>query len=169
MRLELVTQGTLFVQETLLPKRRAPRLHLMFQLTGPTKTGVVSVEAKKAFGSKYTFKTLMVELPEKTLTGRAAAAAGTAAMAKAEAAKAAIGTSSSASAASSGQESSSADSAAGAAAVSPARIYIIGSPARSATSSSSSSSTKHISPTALLEDLKDPLLYALKVRMLESG
>jgi hypothetical protein len=142
----------------------------MFQLTGPTKTGVVSVVAKKAFGSKYAFKTLMVELPDKTLTGRAAAAAGTAAMVKAEAAKAATTTSgsssSSVSQSSSSQEASSADTAAGSAAVSPARIYIIGSPAGSAITSSttSSSSPRHMSPTALLEDLKDPLLFALKVR-----
>jgi hypothetical protein len=172
VRLELVTQGTLFVQETLLPKRRAPRLHLMFQVTGPTKTGVVSVVAKKAFGSKYAFKTLMVELPDKTATSRAAAAAGTAAMMKAEAAKAANTTtttsssSSSVSQSSSSQEGSGADTAA---AVSPARIYIIGAPAGSTTNSSSSSSNpRHMSPTSLLEDLKDPLLYALKVSLLKS-
>lgn len=166
MRLELVTQGTLFVQETLLPKRRAPRLHLMFQLTGPTKTGVVSVVAKKAFGSKYAFKTLMVELPDKAQSSQTAAATATAAAARAAASTAHASTpagastapdSPSSSAAGSSDQRSGAD-AAGSTFARPARIYIIGAPA------SSSSSARHLSPTALLEDLKDPLLYALKVR-----
>lgn len=178
MRLELVSQGTLFVQETLLPKRRAPRLHLMFQLTGPTKTGVVSVVAKKAFGSKYAFKTLMVELPDKTMTSQAAAAAGVAAFAKAEAARAAQGSSLAFSSATTSSSSSSGDSGSSASSGStgdsssaspgssapaePARIYLIGSPA----GSGSSSSTRHMSPSALLQDLKDPMLFALKVRIL---
>jgi hypothetical protein len=139
----------------------------MFQLTGPTKTGVVSVEAKKVFGSKYAFKTLMVELPDKPLTSQAAAAAATAATAKVAAAtqtpasttansSTAVGGPSS----STTESSSSAGSSTGQASSSttrPARIYIIGAPA------SSSGSSRHLSPSALLEDLKDPLLYGLKV------
>lgn len=176
VRLELVTQGSLFVQETLLPKRRAPRIHLMFQLTGPTKTGVVSVVAKKAFGSKYAFKTLMVELPDKTLSGQAAAAAAAAALSKAQAHPSAATPPSSSSSSSNHSNSNSAGtqqagaaavprvssssstSTAGAAAASspdPARIFLIGSP--------TSSQVRHQSPAALLDDLKDPLLYALKV------
>lgn len=179
MRLELVTQGTLFVQETLLPRRRAPRIHLMFQITGPNTTGVVSVTAKKAFGSKYAFKTLMVELPDKTLTSQAAGAAAVAALSQTQAARsnASVGSnpsqsdqhhsaqdsssgSSSGSRGSSGSSGSGSNpSAASSTGKDPARIYLIGSPA----GSSCSSSTRHMSPGVLLEDLKEPLLYALKV------
>jgi hypothetical protein len=156
----------------------------MFQLTGPTTTGVVSVIAKKAFGSKYAFKTLLVELPDKPLTGQAAGAAAVAALSQTQAARsqASVGnysqpdqqrsaqSSSSAaqgdsSSSSSGGSTSNAPPQASAAASStgadPARIYLIGSPA----GSSCSSSTRHMSPGVLLEDLKEPLLYALKVSL----
>jgi len=166
VRLELVTQGSLFVQETLVPKRRAPRLHLMFQLTGPTKTGVVSVEAKKVFGSKYAFKTLMVELPDKALTSAAAGAAAAAAASKVRAASALENgqqdqqvSDSSSSQSSSSQPGIGGGGPSSSAGAEPARIYIIGGPA----GASSSSKARHMSPAVLLEDLKEPMLYALKV------
>lgn len=57
---------------------------MLFPLTGPLKSGVVSLEAKKSTNGKYAFKTLLVELPSKTLTGTSGAAAATAAAAKAQ-------------------------------------------------------------------------------------
>lgn len=44
MRVQLVTRGSWFMQETMLPKLRAPRIHMLFPLTGPLKSGVVSLQ-----------------------------------------------------------------------------------------------------------------------------
>jgi hypothetical protein len=44
MRVQLVTRGSWFIQETLMPKRRAPRIHMLFPLSGPVQSGVVSLQ-----------------------------------------------------------------------------------------------------------------------------
>jgi hypothetical protein len=186
-RLQLVTSGSLFVQETLLPRVRAPRIHMLFQLSGPVKSGVVSLEAAKDVGGKYRFKTLMVELPDKALAGSAAEAAceaaAAAAMARVRQAAApatgpvATATTSSSSISSGGPSSSSssqdsagssrgADAAAAAdssAKSTPARIYIVGGPASSSKGSSPAAQSQQLSTREVLEGLKDPLIYALKV------
>ncbi|WIA41303.1 hypothetical protein OEZ86_004903 [Tetradesmus obliquus] len=63
MRVQLVTRGSWFIPETLLLQRRAPRIHMLFPLSGPLQSGVVSLQAKKLPGGKYAFKSLLVELP----------------------------------------------------------------------------------------------------------
>ncbi|KAF6255801.1 hypothetical protein COO60DRAFT_180012 [Scenedesmus sp. NREL 46B-D3] len=95
MRVQLVTRGSWFIQETLLPRRRAPRIHMLFPLSGPVQSGVVSLQAKKLTGGKYAFKTLLVELPSRALRGAEGTAAATAAAQQATAAQERSGTSSS--------------------------------------------------------------------------
>eukprot|EP00775_Hariotina_reticulata_P001766 gene1766-2105_t len=67
LRIQLVTKGSFFITDNLMLQRRAPRIHMLFPLAGPVKSGVVSLQAKKAKAGKYAFKTLVVELPDKEL------------------------------------------------------------------------------------------------------
>jgi hypothetical protein len=49
MRVQLVTRGSWFMQESLMPKRRAPRIHMLFPLSGPVQSGVVSLQVRGCF------------------------------------------------------------------------------------------------------------------------
>lgn len=46
MRVQLVTRGSWFIPETLLLQRRAPRIHMLFPLSGPLQSGVVSLQVR---------------------------------------------------------------------------------------------------------------------------
>jgi hypothetical protein len=147
------------------------------------------LQAKKLGSGKYAFKSLLVELPNKALKGAEGTAAATAAAQHATAAQELRSTASTSSSSSSSSSSTSdmagstgaAAAAAGRAAVSaPARVYIVGGPkgsssalqeAASADPSSSSSSSSSVNAAmssqepaaqALLEQLKQPLVFALQ-------
>lgn len=122
----------------------------------------------KQVGGKYAFKTLLVELPAKTLKGPEGTAAATSAALQAAAAQS---TSSSSSGTGSGPAAPAA--AAVADADEPARVYIIGKPKSGRGSGSSDepdgggdSNNAALAqvPTAqvLLEQLKQPLVFALQ-------
>lgn len=176
MRVQLVTRGSYFIQETLLPKRRAPRIHMLFPLTGPLRSGVVSLEAKKQANGKYAFKHLLVELPNKALVGAKGMAVAIEAAAKAQ--EQIAGAFFSAAAAEAAAEADAA------AIVSndcisyridqeqeSARIYIVGNEQAMSQQSISSLDTGATSAAkqdtvpsarALLEQLKHPLMLALE-------
>lgn len=137
MRVQLITRGSYFMPDSLMPVRRAPRIHMLFPLSGPLKSGVVSLEAKKVPSRKYAFRNLSVELPSKGLTAAAAAARAAAAEAGQQTTGAAAGSSWPAAAA---QDSSNSSSRSGISSgvgggvdlgadqqVEAARVYVVGS------------------------------------------
>jgi hypothetical protein len=147
------------------------------------------LQAKKLAGGKYAFKTLLVELPSKALWGAEGTAAAVAAAQQATAAQE-RSSSSITSTSSSGYhagstvsgdtavgEPAAAAAAAGAEAPAPARVYIVGGPKlagnrsslQEAVPASSSGSSVHAAMSsqepaaqALLEQLKQPLVFALQ-------